>query len=417
MASSSRARLTPAEASRAILCEIEPLEPVHVPLADALGLVLAADVTSPIDIPPWDNSAMDGYAARAADVREGAELTVVEAIPAGGFPTRTLGPGECARIFTGAPLPQGADSVIRQEHTTRLDEDRVRVDDAHDAGRNIRPRGEDIVSGSVALAAGTELGPAQIAMLASIAMSEVEVHQRPTVAILSTGDEIADLNEREAILSGRKIASSNTYGMAAAAIAAGADAFDLGIARDDPGEIRGRLETAAVADLLVTSGGMSVGEHDYLRTILEETGGAMRFWRLRSRPGAPVGFGVLDGLPWLGLPGNPVSAMVMFELFGRPAIRRLMGHRRPFRRTVPVQLGESIETPARLTHFLRVGLQPEGDTLVARLTGPQGSGILSSMVQADALLIVPEDVDEAAAGETLRAMLLHETVHVEDAPF
>ncbi len=417
MIASARTRLTPAEASRATLSEVAPTAPVHVPLADALGLVLAADVTSPIDIPPWDNSAMDGYAARTADVREGAELNVVETIPAGASPTRTLGTGECARIFTGAPVPQGADSVIRQEHTTRLDENRVRIDDPHDAGRNIRPRGEDIMSGRVTLTAGTELGPAQIAMLASIAMGEVEVHQRPTIAILSTGDEIADVSEREAILSGRKIASSNTYGMAAAAIAAGADALDLGIARDDPDEIRGRLEAAAVADLLVTSGGMSVGEHDYLRTILEETGGAMRFWRLRSRPGAPVGFGVLDGLPWLGLPGNPVSTMVTFELFGRPAIRKLMGHRKAFRRTVPVVLGEAIETTARLTHFLRVSLEHEGDTLVARLTGPQGSGILSSVAHADALLIVPEEVDGAGAGETLRAMLLHEAVHVEVAPF
>lgn len=417
MAPAPDTRLTPAEASRAILAEIQPLEHEAVALGDALGRVLAADVTSPIDVPPWDNSAMDGYAARAGDVAAGAELRIVEMIPAGGFPIRTLGPGECARIFTGAPVPTGADSVIRQEHTTRLDGDRVRIDDPHDAGRNVRPRAEDIVAGTVALTAGTQIGPAQMALLASMAMFEVEVHRRPTVAILSTGDEVADEDEREEILSGRKIASSNTYGMAAAAIAAGADALSLGIARDDPAEIRDRLELADAADLLVTSGGMSVGEHDHLRTILEETGDAMRFWRLRARPGAPVGFGVLDGLPWLGLPGNPVSAMVTFELFARPAIRKLMGHRKPFRRTVPVVLGEPLETPARLTHFLRVTLTEEGDALVARLTGPQGSGVLSSMAKADALLIVPEEIDEAGPGDTLQAMRLDEVAHLEQAPF
>jgi len=417
MAPAPQTRLTPAEACRAILAEIEPLEQERVPLADALGRVLTADVTSPIDLPPWDNSAMDGYAARAGDVVAGAELRVVELIPAGGFPTRTLGPGECARIFTGAPVPSGADSVVRQEHTTRLDRDRVRIDDAHDAGRNVRPRAEDIAAGTVALTAGTEVGAAQMAFLAAMATFEVEVHRRPTVAILSTGDEVADEDEREEILAGRKIASSNTYGMAAAAIAAGADALSLGIVRDDQAQIRDRLALADAADLLVTSGGMSVGEHDHLRAILEASGDAMRFWRLRSRPGAPVGFGVLDGLPWLGLPGNPVSAMVTFELFARPAIRRLLGHRRLFRRTVPVVLGERLKTPARLTHFLRVTLTEEGDALVARLTGPQGSGFVSSMARADALLIVPEDRDEAGPGDTLRAIRLNEAAHVTEAPF
>ncbi len=410
-------RLTPSEASRAVMAEIEPLEHEQVALGDSLGRVLAADVTSPVDLPPWDNSAMDGYAVRAADLSAGAELRIVETVPAGGSPTRKLGPGECARIFTGAPVPQGADSVIRQEHTTALEGDRVRVDDAHDAGRNVRPRAEDMAAGSVALEAGTEIGPAQMALLASMANFTVEVHRRPTVAILSTGDEVADEDEREEILSGRKIASSNTYGMAAAAIAAGADALSLGIARDDPTEIRDRLELAHTADLLVTSGGMSVGEHDHLRAILEESGDAMRFWRLRSRPGAPVGFGVLESLPWLGLPGNPVSAMVTFELFARPAIRKLLGHREPFRRAVPVVMGEQIETPARLTHFLRVTLSQEGDALVARLTGPQGSGLLSSMAKAQALLIVPEEVDEAAPGEALRAIRLDEVAHQEQAPF
>jgi molybdopterin molybdotransferase len=421
-----RTRLRPAEAADIVLGAVSALPAERVPLGQALGRVLAETVQSPIDVPRWDNSAMDGYAVRSEDIeaaerRDGTvspvELRIVEDVPAGMFPTRTLGPGECARIFTGAPIPQGADGVIRQEDTTRLGAGTVRIDDPRDAGRNVRRRGEDIPTGSVVLESGTELGPAQLGVLASLAYPEVAVFRRPRIALLSTGDELTDPSDRDAILTGRKVSSSNSYTMVTMAQEAGAEAIDLGIARDDPADILARLERAADADLLVTSGGMSVGEHDHLRTLLQEGGAEPLFWRLRMRPGAPVGFGRYSGVPWVGLPGNPVSTMVTFELFVRPAIRRLMGHAAPFRRTTPVRVGERVTTRATLQHFLRVRLTVEDGALTARLTGPQGSGILSSMARADALMIVPEDRQEIPPGDTLPAMLLNEPVHISLAPY
>jgi molybdopterin molybdotransferase len=419
MSDAPRKHLSAAEAARAILAEVAPLPAHSAQLGEALGQVLAQRVVSPLDIPPWDNSAMDGYALRSADLSEGGEtvLEVVEEIAAGAFPLRTVGQGQCARIFTGAPVPEGADCVIRQEDTAALKDGRVQITGSRDAGRNVRRQGEDIERGAVVFEPGTELSPSRIGVLASMAMAHVEVHRRPTVAILSTGDEIADLDEREAILTGRKIASSNSYGMRAALEQAGGVLLDLGIARDDPEDLEQRLDKAADADLLVSSGGMSVGEHDHLREMLELRGGDMKFWRLRTRPGAPVGFGLMNGVPWIGLPGNPVSTMVTFELFVRPAIRRLLGHTKPFRRAVSVRVEERLETRAPLTHFLRAQVSESAGTLAARLTGPQGSGMLSSMASADALLIVPEDMDEVTPGETVQAILLGESVHVEDPPY
>ncbi|MBE0594155.1 MAG: molybdopterin molybdotransferase MoeA [Gemmatimonadales bacterium] len=314
-------------------------------------------------------------------------------------------------------MPDGADGVIRQEDTTRLDEQTVRIEDLRDVGRNVRRLGEDVTRGTRVFEPGTELGPAQIGVLAALAQAEIEVHRRPRVAILGTGDEIATLDEMEAILTGRKMASSNSYAMVAMAEQAGAEAVDLGIARDDPGVLRERLALAADADLIVTSGGMSVGEHDHLRSLFQDTDAALLFWRLRMRPGAPVGFGRYCGVPWIGLPGNPVSAMVTFELFARPAIRKLLGHAGLFRRATAVRLGEPITTHAPLQHFLRVTLSTEAGVLTARLTGAQGSGILSSMAKANALLIVPEDRQVIGEGETLLAIALDETVHVPESPY
>lgn len=344
-------------------------------------------------------------------------LTVVETIPAGAFPERTLGPGECARVFTGAPIPAGADCVIRQEHTTALESQAVRVDDLSDLHRNVRRRGEDIERGTVVLEAGTELRPAQIGVLASLAYGEVETHRVPRVAVLASGDELVDLDRSDAIRSGRKIASSNTYTMMAMTRAAGAEPMNLGIAPDEREALTQHLTRAKAADALVTSGAMSVGEHDHLRSILEEAGTAMKFWRLKTRPGAPVGFGILNGTPWIGLPGNPVSTMVSFELFVRPAIRKMMGYRKLFRRTRDVIVGERISTPPRLTHFLRVRITEEDGVLVARLTGSQSSGVLSSMVHADGLLIVPEEVDELPVGAGARVIMLDEARHVSDMPY
>jgi len=416
--------LTPTEAARVILEHVAPLPAVRQPLREALDLVLAEDVASPIDLPPWDNSAMDGYAARAVDV-EGAGpdravvLAVIESVAAGQFPQRPLGPGQATRIFTGAPLPAGADTVVRQEDTEGASPERVAIVAGRDARKNVRYRGEDIRKGAVVLPAGTPLGPAQLGVLASIAHGTPLVHPAPRVAFMGSGDEIVDLDHADEILAGRKIATSNSYTLHALIRRAGGIPADLGLARDTKDSLREHLEPARDADLLVTTAGVSVGEHDFLREVLAELGCDMKLWRVRMRPGAPLGFGLLDGTPWIGLPGNPVSTMVTFELFVRPAIRRLLGHRLPFRRTVPVCVAEPITLGPRLRHFLRAVVQPEGTggALVARLTGPQGSGILTSMARANALLIVPEDRAGVSAGDTLTALLLDDPHHVAEAPF
>jgi molybdopterin molybdotransferase len=415
------APLSAAEAAQRILDEVRRQPTLRIPLDDALGSVLADDVVSRLDIPAWTNSAMDGYAARGSDVRGASEsqpvrLRVVEQLPAGHFPSRSIGPGECARIFTGAPLPEGADSVIRQEDTDG-GADFVTILKDRDVGVNIRRAGEDIRRGSTVLHSGAELGPAQLGVLASLAVAHPLVYRRPRVAILGSGDEIVDIDQPEAILSGRKIASSNTHTLVAMVRQAGGEPVNLGIARDTPESLRDHLTRARDCDLLVTTAGISVGEHDYVRAVLEQLGGELRFWRLRMRPGAPVGFGLLGEKPWIGLPGNPVSTMVTFELFVRPAIRKMMGHALPFRRSVRVTAAEPISVKPRLQHFLR-GVVTEGRSgPEARLTGPQGSGILTSMVQANALLITPEGQFDTPAGTPLDALILNDPVHQERPGF
>jgi molybdopterin molybdotransferase len=416
--------LTPTEAARLILEHVASLPAARRPLREVLDRVLAEDVTSPIDLPAWDNSAMDGYAARAADVeRAGPQgmvtLAVVETVAAGQFPTKPIGPGQVTRIFTGAPLPTGADTVVRQEDTEPAQPGSIAVVTGRDARKNVRHRGEDIRKGEVVLAAGTPLGPAQLGVLASIAHATPLVHDAPRVAFMGSGDEIVDLDRADEILSGKKVATSNSYTLHALIRRAGGIPVDLGLARDTKESLREHFARARGTDLLVTTAGVSVGEHDFVREVLTELGGEIKLWRIAMRPGAPVGFGLLGGKPWIGLPGNPVSAMVTFELFVRPAIRRLLGHALPFRRTVPVCVGEPIALGPKLRHFLRAVVKPEGPagTLSARLTGPQGSGILTSMARANALLIVPEDRSTVAAGETLPALLLDDPHHVAEAPF
>jgi len=408
--------MTPAEAARLIVSEIQPLAPARRPLREALDAVLAEDVSSPLDLPPWDNSAMDGYAVRSADVREGAELDVIETIPAGQFPSKPVGPGQATRIFTGAPLPQGADTVIRQEDTAvDAGGKRVAIRNPRDAGKNVRRRGEDIRKGTVVLEAGAPLGPAQLGVLASMAHDRPLVHRTPRVAFMGSGDEIVDLDGKAEILAGRKIASSNSYTLDAMIRRAAAEPVNLGIARDTKESLREHLQRAASAgaDLLVTTAGVSVGEHDLVREVLQEMGGELKFWRIAMRPGAPVGFGMLGGKPWIGLPGNPVSTMVTFELFVRPVIRRLQGHALLFRRTVPVVVQEAITLGPKLRHYLRA-IVHAGE---ARLTGAQGSGILTSMARANALLIVPPDLPTVVAGTTLQALILDDPQHVAEPPY
>jgi molybdopterin molybdotransferase len=402
---------TVADAVARIIRDIEPLGVERVHILDALGRVLAAPIVSPLTLPAWDNSAMDGYALRAAEV-EGASaedpvsLTVLETVAAGAFPSRALETGTCTRIMTGAPIPEGADTVIRLEDTDGGIE-RVSIRNDRDAGRNVRRRGEDITTGTLVLDRGQPLGAAQIGVLASVGASSVEVYRQPRVAFFVSGDEIVDLDRFAEALDGKKIVTSNSYTLNALVRLNGGIPVNLGIARDDPADIRSRIDRAGDCDLLITSAGISAGEFDFLRPTLAEAGVTLDVWKVRMRPGAPLGFGWLGKIPWIGLPGNPVSTMVTFELFVRPVIRRMLGHTRLYRRTIPVTLEEPVQIFAALTHFMRaiVSVKPDG-SLSARLTGPQGSGILTSMARANALLVIPEERPRIEAGEIVNAILL-----------
>jgi len=399
------------DAVHRIVSGIEPLSVERVALLDSLGRVLATPVVSPLTLPAWDNSAMDGYALRASDV-EGASdsapvtLVVLETVAAGAFPTRDVEAGSCTRIMTGAPLPKGVDTVIRLEDTDGGLE-RVAIRDSRDARRNVRFRGEDIKTGTLVLDRGQPIGAAQIGVLASVGASSVDVYRQPRVAFFGSGDEIVDLDRFSEALDGKKIVTSNSYTLHALVRATGGIPINLGVARDDPDDLRERIARAEGCDLLVTSAGISAGEFDYLRPVLAEAGLTLDVRKVRMRPGAPLGFGRLRGMPWIGLPGNPVSTMVTFDLFVRPVMRRMLGHTRLFRRPVTVTLEEPVKIGAKLTHFLRAIVTVREDhTLSARLTGPQGSGILTSMSLANALLVIPEERPRVAAGETVHAFLI-----------
>ena len=291
----------------------------------------------------------------------------------------------------------------------------VRYD--RDAGKNLRLAGEDLRKGARVFDSGAVLGPAQLGVLASMARSRVRVRKRARVAIIASGDEIVDLDQAEEILAGRKTATSNSYTLHALVLEAGATPVPLGIAADTLESVRALFERATrESDLIVSTAGVSVGEHDFERDALAALGAESGFWRVRMRPGSPLGFATVGGVPWIGLPGNPVSTMVCFELYVRPAIRKMHGHRHLFRRTVPAVTEEPIKTGGRLTHFLRAVLTETDAGYRARLTGPQGSGILTSMAKANALLIVPEDRNEVPAGSTLSALLLDDSRSTEHPP-
>ncbi len=411
--------LTVPDAVARVVSGIRPRETEEVPLLQALGCVLAEPAVATYTFPQWDNSGMDGYAVKAADLRQATaenpvHLRVLETVAAGAFASRSLGAGEAIRIMTGAAVPDGADSVVRVEDTDAGTE-QVEIRSTRDAGKNIRRRGEDFREGDVVIPAGTPIGPAQTGVLASLGIGMVPVHRKPVVAIAGSGDELVDLDHFHEVKAGRKIVGSNRYTIGAMVRLAGGEPKHLGNAPDDPSALRRLLEQSAGADLLITTAGASVGEFDYTRQVLKDMGATLQFWRARMRPGSPIGFGDLNGMPWLGLPGNPVSAMVTFDLFARPVIRRMLGHSRLFRRPVPVVLQEPVSIAARLMHFLRavVSISEDG-VAVARLTGPQGSGIQTSMARANALLIVPEDRPSAEAGERLNAFLLTEEAQLSE---
>jgi molybdopterin molybdotransferase len=376
-----------------VLLTCSPVHEERVAISKARGRALASDIQSRVDHPPWNNSAMDGFAVRSEDVAGASEespvvLPVVDDVPAGGFPEGDLAPGTAVRVMTGAPVPEGATGVIRIEHTDGSRDGRVLIRADSDARRNIRLSGEDLMG-----------------------WPDVPVRRRPRVGVLSNGDELADFDDLDDVLAGRRIMNSNEHGLAALVSATGAEPVRLGIARDDRADVRRRIETAGEIDALITSAGVSVGDHDHVKEALDSLGMEHGFWRVRMRPGSPITFGVLDGRPVFGLPGNPVSVMVTYHVFVEPALRALAGHARVKRRTIAVRAAEDIHSPEQLTHFFRVRLEPGVDGgYEARLTGPQGSGILSSMVSADALAIVPEGRAGIERGEVVEVIPLQEWI-------
>jgi molybdopterin molybdotransferase len=407
--------LTVAEASERILAEIRPLDVETVPLRQALGRVCAEDIPATVTMPPWSNSSMDGYAVRSADITpvmsgEPVKLRVVASIAAGEFAPRPLKRGEAMRIMTGAPVPDGADSVIRKEDTD-LGTAKVEIRDARDVWKNIRPAGEDYQRGDVLAKHGNPIKPALIGVLASSGVSAVKAFRRPRVAIISSGNELVDIEDFDEVIAQRRIVSTNSYTLDALTRVAGGIPIDLGIASDTKASLKRKLESAGDSDLILTSAGVSVGDLDYTRDVFAALGGKQKFWKVKMRPGAPLAFGMLNDVPWLGVSGNPVSAMVSFELFVRPVVRKMQGHSTLFRRTVTVTLEEDVKIGAKLTHFLRaVVTRNEEGTLVARLTGLQSSGALTSMVKANALLIVPATSPKVAKGSQLKALMLDQSL-------
>ena len=401
------------EALDRILARITTLGDERVGLIEALDRVLAEPVVAEREIPPWPNSSMDGYALVSADTQGAgrerpARLRLAGHVAAGHVAARALAPGETYRIFTGAPLPPGADAVIPQEDV-EVEGGEVRVPRPVPAGDYVRPRGEDIRPGDRLFAPGRALSPGDLGVLATLGWSRVRVVRRPTVGVLSTGDEIVDLGS--AIGPGQ-IPNSNTYSLMAQVRAAGAEPVNLGVARDRQDEIEARLGWGLGCDLLISSAGVSVGDHDFVKAALAALGAEQHLWLVNMRPGKPITFATLPSplkgtLPVFGLPGNPVSAMVTFELFVRPAIRRMAGHTRLARPTRPARALAPIPNPGRRRGYLRVALTETEGTLSARLTGEQGSGILRSMAEADGLAVVPGDTT-IGTGEMVPVILLRE---------
>jgi molybdopterin molybdotransferase len=396
--------LTVEEALEQILSRVNPLPTERVPLLSALGRALAEPVVSGREIPPWPNSSMDGYAVRAADTRAAsARLAIVGTVAAGSMPSRAVGAGEAMRIFTGAPLPTGADAIVPQEDTETTD-GHVTLKTAVERGAYVRPRGEDLRVGDAVLEPGAAIGPAEIGLLATLGYSQVLVHRRPRVAILSTGNELAELGREPGP---GQIPNTNSYSLSAQVLEAGGEPMNLGIAADRLDSIEERLRWGGVADVLLSSAGVSVGDLDLVKSALTRAGAELHLWQVSMRPGKPITFGSLAGRPVFGLPGNPVSAMVTFELFVRPALRRMAGHRTIHRLRMRVRALAPIANPGIRRGYLRVTLERAGGRWGARLTGDQGSGILTSMVRADGLAVVPGDTT-VAQGDDVEVLLFRD---------
>ena len=405
--------LTVAAAQRCVIEAMKRLGTESVPLQQALGRVLAEDVRANRDQPPYDVSAMDGFAIRSADVAHApAVLEIIEDIKAGDMPTRIVQAGQCARIMTGAPVPQGADAVIRVEDTQVVSDSRVQINVAVKPRNDIRDRGENMKQGEVVLQAGTEITPGVVGMLAMVKAASVLVYRQPRVAILSTGDELEGLSDP---FDANKIPDANSYALMAQVQALGITPVLLGIARDDPDDLKVALQRGLQYDVLLVSGGTSVGVHDYVRPTLEALGVQMKFWRVAMKPGHPMAFGVAAGTFVFGLPGNPVSSMVCFEEFVAPALRCSMGHSKLYRSTVTARLARDVKHKHSRTEFVRVMLSKDGDALVATPTGDQGSGILRSMAMAEGLMVVHATSKGVAAGEQVTVQLLDGTEYQHES--
>jgi molybdopterin molybdotransferase len=377
-----------------------------VTLRDAHGRFAAEDVLAAVAVPPWDNSAMDGYAVRAAEARAGASLPLAGVVAAGGV-GEPLAPGTAVAIMTGAPVPDGADAVVMRENTDGSDAGRVTFTQDAQLGRNIRRTGADVAAGSVVVRAGERLTPARLGLLASVGRDRVDVRRRPRIGVLATGDEIVRPGRP---LGPGRIHSSNPYALVPLLNEAGADAFDLGDAPDTLDGLVTALRNALSCDAVVTTGGVSVGRYDFVKEAFAAIGATMDFWKVRMKPGKPLAFGtVRDGhqtVALFGLPGNPVSCLVNAEMFVVPWIRVAMGSPRPFPGTVPATWLEDVrERPGR-AKLLRVRLERTADGLGVRLTGSQSSGVLSSMATAHGLAWVDSETGSIAAGTPVDVQLL-----------
>jgi molybdopterin molybdotransferase len=402
------------EARARILSRFGPLASVDLPIIDVLGLILAGDVVASAPIPPFSNSAMDGFAVRAADTAAAsAEQPVtlgLTGIAAAGYaPQGRVEPGTAVRIMTGAPIPDGADAVVRFEET---DEERrsapgqrtgIGILRAVRPGDNIRPAGEDVAAGELVLRAGCHLRPAEIGMLAALGRTHAPVHRRPRVAILSTGDELVDAGTP---LGPGQIRNSNGPMIAAMTQRAGGEPLLAGVARDTTAELTALLDQAREADLIITSGGVSTGDYDLVKDVLRMQG-SIEMWQVRLKPGKPLAFGHIGEAPLLGLPGNPVAAAVAFAQFARPAIRVLLGHTQLDLPTVQAALLDRIENRGGRRNFIRVRVESTwGSGYTARVVGSQGAGVLTSLVLGNGLLVVPEEVTVAEPGEVLSVQML-----------
>jgi len=406
-----------AEAVARIAAHAAPLAVEEVAAADAVGRVLARPLTATATLPPWPNSAMDGYAVRATDVRgatprDPVVLTVVGRVLAGtALPRGPLGAGEAVRIMTGAPVPEGADAVVRVEDTDAEGEPgHVRVRVPVETGRYVRPAGEDFREGEELLPAGHGVTPGVVGLAAAAGVGDLAVYRRPTVALVGTGDELIPLERYEEVRRGFGIPESNTPMLSAMIHEAGGRVGPVRVSPDQPELLAQDLKACRDADVLLTIGGASMGEADLVKGVLDGLGFHQDFWRVRVRPGSPFSFGLLPRgsrlQPVFGLPGNPASAFVTFELFVRPFLRRMLGDARPARTVLRCVAAETMTGPEDLAAYLRVTLDHDASRPVARLTGPQGSGLVHGLALADGLAMLPEGVGRVEAGEAVDVMLL-----------